>query len=85
MLLCSACVKAGKPELYKVLQEKSKQCRECIRRGFARCNVSSIPTRNLDKLIREDERLTTERELALSQAIEALARAKRLKKQSLSV
>ncbi len=85
MLLCSAYVKARKPELYKVFQEKSKRCRECVQRGFARCNVSSVLTRNLDKLIREDERLTTERELALSQAIEALACTKRLKKQSLSV
>ncbi len=66
MLPCSVYVKAGKPELCKVLPEKSKRCRECIRRGFAHCNVSSIPARNLDKLIREDERLTTERELALS-------------------
>ncbi len=47
--------------------------------------MSSVPAKNLDKLIREDERLTTERELALSQAIEALARTKRLKKQSLLV
>jgi hypothetical protein len=30
MLLCSAYVKARKPELYKVLLEKSKQCREYI-------------------------------------------------------
>jgi hypothetical protein len=66
MLPCSAYVKAGKPELYKVLPEKSKQCREYVQRGFAYYNVSSIPTRNLDKLIREDERLTIERELALS-------------------
>ncbi len=85
MLLCSAYVKAGKPELCKVLQEKSKRCRECVRRGFARYNVSSIPAKNLDKLIREDERLTIERELALSQVIEVLACAERLKKQSLSV
>ncbi len=47
--------------------------------------MSSIPARNLDKLIREDERLIIERELALSQAIEALAYAERLKKQSLLV
>ncbi len=85
MLLCSAYVKARKPELYKVLLEKSKQYREYIRRGFACYNVSSIPVRNLDKLIREDERLTIERELTLSQVIEALARTKRLKKQSLLV
>jgi hypothetical protein len=30
MLLYSAYVKARKPELYKMLLEKSKQCRECI-------------------------------------------------------
>jgi hypothetical protein len=66
MLLCSAYVKAGKPELYKVLPEKSKRYGEYIRRGFAHYDVSSISTRNLDKLIREDERLTIERELALS-------------------
>jgi hypothetical protein len=30
MLLCSAYVKARKPELYKVLLEKSKQYREYI-------------------------------------------------------
>ncbi len=66
MLPCSACVKARKPKLCKVLLEKLKRCRECVRRGFARCDVSSVLARNLDKLIREDERLNTERELALS-------------------
>jgi hypothetical protein len=66
MLLCSTYIKARKPELYKVLPEKSKQYRECIQRGFAYYNMSSIPARNLDKLIRKDERLTIERELALS-------------------
>ncbi len=66
MLLCSAYVKARKPELYKVLLEKSKRYREYVQRGFAYYNVSSIPTRNLDKLIRKDKRLTIERELALS-------------------
>jgi hypothetical protein len=66
MLPCSAYVKARKPELCKVLPEKSKRYRECVQRGFAYYNVSSVLTRNLDKLIREDERLTTERELTLS-------------------
>jgi hypothetical protein len=66
MLPCSAYIKARKPKLYKVLPEKSKQYRECIQRGFTYYNVSSIPTKNLDKLIREDKRLTIERELALS-------------------
>ncbi len=85
MLLCSAYIKAGKPKLYKVLQEKSKRYRECVQRGFAYYDVSSVLTKNLDKLIREDKRLTTERELALSQVIEALAYTKCLKKQSLLV
>ncbi len=49
-----------------MLPEKLKQYKEYIQRGFAYYNMSSIPTRNLDKLIREDERLTIERELALS-------------------
>ncbi len=49
-----------------MLPEKLKQYGECVQRGFACYNVSSVPTRNLDKLIREDERLTTERELTLS-------------------
>ena len=80
ILPCSTCIKARKPELYKVLLEKSKQYGEYIRRGFARCDISGVPAGNLDKLIRENERLTAERELALSQATEALARAKRLKK-----
>jgi hypothetical protein len=66
ILLCSAYIKARKPELCKVLLEKSKQYREYIQRGFAYYNVSSVPTKNLDKLIREDERLNIERELALS-------------------
>ncbi len=66
MLPYSAYIKARKPELYKVLLEKLKQCREYVQRGFARCNMSSILAENLDKLIREDERLNTERELALS-------------------
>jgi hypothetical protein len=66
MLPYSAYVKAKKPKLYKVLLEKSKQYKEYIQRSFAYYNMSSILTKNLDKLIREDERLITERELALS-------------------
>jgi hypothetical protein len=66
MLLCSVYIKARKPELYKVLLEKLKRYRECIQRGFAYYNVSSVLTKNLDKLIREDKRLTIERELTLS-------------------
>ncbi len=49
-----------------MLLEKLKQYKEYIRRGFTYYDVSGVLTRNLDKLIREDKRLTTERELALS-------------------
>jgi hypothetical protein len=66
MLPCSTYVKARKPELYKVLPEKLKRCREYVQRGFTYYNMSSIPAKNLDKLIRKDKRLNTERELALS-------------------
>ncbi len=44
-----------------------------------------VLTKNLDKLIREDKRLTIERELTLSQIIKTLACTKYLKKQSLLV
>ena len=66
MLPYSAYIKARKPKFYKILLEKSKQYREYIRRGFTHCDVSGVPARNLDKLIKEDERLNVERELALS-------------------
>ncbi len=82
ILLCSAYTKASKPELCRVFVKKSKQYGEYVRRGFAYCDVSNILTRNLDKLIREEEQLTTKRELALTQATEALARANCLKKQT---
>ncbi len=85
MLLCSAYIKARKPELCKVFAKKSKQCSEYVRRGFACCDVSSIPAGSLDKLIREEERLTAKRELALAQATEALAYADRLKKQTMFI
>ncbi len=85
MLPYSIYIKARKPKLYRVLLEKLKQYKEYIQRGFAYYDISSILTRNLNKLIRKDKRLTIERELALSQVIEALACTKRLKKQSLLV
>jgi len=66
ILLCTVCVKASKPDLCKVLLNKSKRCRECVRRGFARCDVSRMSARSLDKLIREDKRLSAKQELALS-------------------
>ncbi len=66
ILLYSACVKASKPDLYKVFLDKSKQCGECVRRGFAYYDVSSMSAKSLDKLIKKDKRLPAEQELALS-------------------
>jgi len=66
ILLYSAYTKARKPKLCKVFAEKSKQYGECVRRGFACCDVSSVPAESLDKLIREEEQLTAKRELALT-------------------
>jgi hypothetical protein len=78
MLPCSAYIKAGKPELCKVLLEKSKRCRECVRKGFARYDVSSIPARSLAVLIKEEEKLKLEREAAFRSAIKSIARVNRL-------
>ncbi len=66
ILLCTVYIKASKPDLYKVLLNKSKQYRECVRRGFAYYNMSRVSAKSLDKLIREDKHLSTKRELALS-------------------
>jgi len=85
ILPCTACIKASKPDFCKVLLDKSKRYKECVQRSFAYYDVSRVSARSLDKLIRENKRLSAERELALSQAIEVLARAERLKKQSLFV
>ncbi len=57
ILPCSACVKFSKSKSYKVLANKSKRCREYVRRGLPRYNVSGVPAGNLSRLIKEDERL----------------------------
>ncbi len=57
---------------------KSRRCREYIRRGFARCDMSSIPTESLATLIKEKEKLKLEREAAFRLAIKSMARVNRL-------
>ncbi len=79
MLPCSACTKLK--VAYVVLDLKSRRCREYIRRGFSRCNVSGIPARSLNALIKEEEKLKLEREAAFKVAVESIARVNRLQKQ----
>ncbi len=63
---------------YVVLDSKSRRYRECIRRSFARYDVSSIPARSLAILIKEEEKLKLEREAAFCLAIKSIARIDRL-------
>ncbi len=71
--------------MYKVLVDKSKRYREYVCRSLPYYDVSRVPTSNLSCLIKEDKRLLTKREAVLAEVLEALTRAKRLKKQSLIV
>ncbi len=61
-----------------ILDSKSRRCREYVRRGFARYNMSSIPTRSLAMLIKEEEKLKLEREAAFCLAVKSIARVDRL-------
>ncbi len=54
----SACKKLKKTCI--VLDSKSRRCRECVRRSFARCDISSVPTGSLAILIKEEEKLKLE-------------------------
>jgi hypothetical protein len=76
MLPCSACEKSKKSCV--VLNSKSRRCRECVRRGFSCYDVSGVPARSLDALIREEEKLKLEREAAFRSAVESMARVDRL-------
>ncbi len=76
MLPCSACAKSKVACV--VLDSKSRRCRECVRRGFSRCDVSSIPARSLNILIKEEEKLKLEREAAFRSAVKSIARVDRL-------
>jgi hypothetical protein len=72
MLLYSAYKKLKKP--YIILNSKSYYYKECIRRGFSYYNVSSISTKSLNTLIREEERLKLEREAAFCSIVKSIAR-----------
>ncbi len=79
MLPCSAYTKSKVACV--VLDSKSRRYREYIRRGFSRCDVSSIPARSLNTLIKEEEKLKLEREAAFKVAVESITRVNRLQKQ----
>jgi hypothetical protein len=76
MLPCSTCKKLKKT--YIILDSKSRRYRECVRRGFARCDVFSIPARSFAMLIKEEEKLKLEQEAAFCLAIKSIARVNRL-------
>ncbi len=76
MLPCSACKKSKKTCV--VLDSKSRRCRECVRRGFARYDVSSVLARSLATLIKKEEKLKLEQEAAFRLAIKSIARVDRL-------
>ncbi len=61
-----------------ILDSKSRRYREYVRRGFARCDVSSVSTRSLAILIKKEEKLKLEREAAFCLAIKSIARVDRL-------
>ncbi len=76
MLPCSAYKKLKKTCV--VLNSKSRRCREYICRGFSRCDVSGIPARSLNILIKEEEKLKIEREAAFWSAVKSIARVDQL-------
>jgi hypothetical protein len=76
MLPYSACEKSKKACV--VLDSKSRRCRECVRRGFSRYNVSSVPAKSLNTLMQEEEKLKLEREAAFRSVIKSMARVNRL-------
>ncbi len=76
MLPCSAYTKLKVACV--VLDSKSRRYRECVCRGFSRCNVFSIPAKSLNTLIKEEEKLKLEREAAFKVAVESIARVDRL-------
>lgn len=78
MLPCSGCVKYGRSCV--VLGEKSQRCGECVRRGISSCDVRGIPLGNWSALCKEEARLRGEHEAAFAVAMEAMARADRLKR-----
>ncbi len=61
-----------------ILNSKSRRCRECVRRGFAYYDVSSVSAGSLAILIKEEEKLKLEREAAFCLVIKSIARVDRL-------
>ncbi len=76
MLPCSAYTKSKVACV--ILDSKSRRYREYIRRSFSRYNISSIPAKSLNTLIKEEEKLKLEREAAFKVAVESIARINRL-------
>jgi hypothetical protein len=76
MLPCSAYTKLKVACV--VLDSKSRRYREYIRRSFSRCDISGIPARSLNTLIKEEEKLKLEREAAFKVTVESIARVNRL-------
>ncbi len=76
MLPYSACKKSKKTCI--ILDSKSHRCGECVRRGFARYDVSGVPAGSLAILIKEEEKLKLEREAAFRLAVKSMARVDRL-------
>ncbi len=76
MLPCSAYKKLKKTCV--VLNSKSRRCRECVCRSFSCCDISGIPAKSLNILIKEEEKLKLEREAAFYSAIKSIARVNRL-------
>ncbi len=76
MLPCSAYAKSK--VAYIVLDSKSRRYREYIRRSFSCYNMSSIPARSFNTLIKEEEKLKLEREAAFKVTIESITRVNRL-------
>ncbi len=76
MLPYSTCKKLKKTCV--VLDSKSRRYRECVCRGFACYDVSSVPAGSLVILIKEEEKLKLEREAAFCLAVKSMAWVDRL-------
>ncbi len=61
-----------------ILDSKSRRYRECVRRSFARYDMSSVSAGSLAILIKEEEKLKLEREAAFCLVIKSIARVDRL-------
>ncbi len=57
-----------------ILNSKSRRYRECVCRSFSYYDVSSVPTRSLNTLIQEEEKLKLERKAVFCSVIKSIAR-----------